>query len=191
MSQLNQAGCHDVSVPGSRDYDLVQMDTVRQLYADTRPDVVLHLAARVGATGTTSPTGAVVGNEAVSVTVIIVAWRPDGRNQKTNWHAVSPPHFACLGSHDSIAPVWLARIAPGDVIEGDCSPYCVLKWRSHKKRAITLRKPESTSLMCGMPGARTQPPPGQRNHAVLHGRRPLPYEPHAAYRRHTACATHR
>jgi GDP-L-fucose synthase len=51
VSQLNQAGCHDIAVPRSRDYDLVQMDAVRQLYADTRPDVVIHLAARVGGIG--------------------------------------------------------------------------------------------------------------------------------------------
>ncbi len=40
-----------VSTPRSRDYDLVDGNAVRKLYADTRPDVVLHLAAKVGGIG--------------------------------------------------------------------------------------------------------------------------------------------
>ena len=38
-------------VPRSKDYDLVEMDAVRRLYADAKPDVVIHLAARVGGIG--------------------------------------------------------------------------------------------------------------------------------------------
>lgn len=38
-------------VPRSRDYDLVQGDAVRRLYADLKPDVVIHLAAAVGGIG--------------------------------------------------------------------------------------------------------------------------------------------
>jgi GDP-L-fucose synthase len=41
----------EVFVPRSRDYDLTQEDAVRALYADARPDVVIHLAARVGGIG--------------------------------------------------------------------------------------------------------------------------------------------
>jgi GDP-L-fucose synthase len=40
-----------VSVPRSRDYDLRDQAAVRQLYADVRPDVVVHLAAVVGGIG--------------------------------------------------------------------------------------------------------------------------------------------
>lgn len=51
VDQLRAKGCEQVVVPRSRDYDLVQMDAVKQLYGDTKPDVVIHLAARVGGIG--------------------------------------------------------------------------------------------------------------------------------------------
>jgi GDP-L-fucose synthase len=41
----------DVFVPRSRDYDLTREDAVRALYADARPEVVVHLAAHVGGIG--------------------------------------------------------------------------------------------------------------------------------------------
>ena len=37
--------------PRSRDYDLVDGNAVRKLYAELKPDVVLHLAAKVGGIG--------------------------------------------------------------------------------------------------------------------------------------------
>jgi GDP-L-fucose synthase len=51
VQQLQGKGCRDVFVPRSREYDLVQMEAVYRLYEDTRPDVVIHLAARVGGIG--------------------------------------------------------------------------------------------------------------------------------------------
>jgi GDP-L-fucose synthase len=51
VEQLKAKGCREVIVPRSRDYDLVQMDAVRRLYTDTTPDVLIHLAARVGGIG--------------------------------------------------------------------------------------------------------------------------------------------
>ena len=51
VEKLRQSGCRDVFVPRSRDYDLVEMEAVRRLYLDSRPDVVIHLAARVGGIG--------------------------------------------------------------------------------------------------------------------------------------------
>ena len=41
----------DVFVPRSRDYDLVDRDACRRLIADARPEIVIHLAARVGGIG--------------------------------------------------------------------------------------------------------------------------------------------
>jgi GDP-L-fucose synthase len=41
----------DVFVPRSRDYNLVEIEGVRRLYADARPDVIIHLAAQVGGIG--------------------------------------------------------------------------------------------------------------------------------------------
>ena len=49
--KLRERGCQGIVVPTSREYDLVDMETVRQIYRDARPDIVLHLAARVGGIG--------------------------------------------------------------------------------------------------------------------------------------------
>jgi GDP-L-fucose synthase len=51
VEALRARGCRDVFVPRSRDYDLVDRDAVRRLYADARPDLVVHLAAVVGGIG--------------------------------------------------------------------------------------------------------------------------------------------
>ena len=51
VEQLRVKGCQNVFVPRSKDYDLVHMDAVKQLYSDHAPDLVIHLAARVGGIG--------------------------------------------------------------------------------------------------------------------------------------------
>lgn len=51
VEQLRAKGCRHVVVPRSKDYDLVQMEAVKQLYSDAKPDIVIHLAARVGGIG--------------------------------------------------------------------------------------------------------------------------------------------
>ncbi|MBS0151841.1 MAG: GDP-L-fucose synthase [Nitrospira sp.] len=48
---LRNRGCRQISVPRSKDYDLVNMEAVQQLYSDAKPDLVIHLAARVGGIG--------------------------------------------------------------------------------------------------------------------------------------------
>ncbi len=51
VKKLHERGCKDVFAPGSKDYDLVEMEAVRRLYYDAKPDIVIHLAARVGGIG--------------------------------------------------------------------------------------------------------------------------------------------
>ena len=51
VEQLRAKGCQQIIIPRSKDYDLVQMDAVQQLYRDAKPDLVIHLAARVGGIG--------------------------------------------------------------------------------------------------------------------------------------------
>jgi len=51
VEQLRANGCADIFVPRSADYDLVEMSAVRRLYDAARPDVMIHLAARVGGIG--------------------------------------------------------------------------------------------------------------------------------------------
>jgi GDP-L-fucose synthase len=50
VSQLKEKGA-EVSVPRSRDYDLVSGAVVQRLYRDARPEIVIHLAAQVGGIG--------------------------------------------------------------------------------------------------------------------------------------------
>ncbi|MEW6248882.1 MAG: GDP-L-fucose synthase [Nitrospirota bacterium] len=51
VEKLRLRGCRAVVVPRSRQYDLVEMEAVQRLYRDARPDMVIHLAARVGGIG--------------------------------------------------------------------------------------------------------------------------------------------
>jgi GDP-L-fucose synthase len=44
-------GPAEIFVPRKRDYDLVSYENVVRVYRDARPDVVIHLAARVGGIG--------------------------------------------------------------------------------------------------------------------------------------------
>jgi GDP-L-fucose synthase len=50
VERLQAAGAA-VSIPRSRDYDLVDRSACARLLADARPDLVIHLAARVGGIG--------------------------------------------------------------------------------------------------------------------------------------------
>jgi GDP-L-fucose synthase len=51
VKKLRDRGCRWISVPRSKDYNMVEMEAVKRLYQDTRPDIVIHLAARVGGIG--------------------------------------------------------------------------------------------------------------------------------------------
>ncbi len=51
VEELQGRGCQEIFVPRSKEYDLVEMKAVRRLYRDARPDLVIHLAAKVGGIG--------------------------------------------------------------------------------------------------------------------------------------------
>ena len=51
VEKLRKIGCGDIFVPRSQQYDLVEMEAIKRLYLDARPDIVIHLAARVGGIG--------------------------------------------------------------------------------------------------------------------------------------------
>lgn len=51
VEKLRQRGAQNIFVPTSDQYDLVQMEAIRQMLEDARPDVIIHLAARVGGIG--------------------------------------------------------------------------------------------------------------------------------------------
>ena len=51
IEKLRHRGCTDIFVPRSQDFDLVEVEAVRRLYQVAEPDIVIHLAARVGGIG--------------------------------------------------------------------------------------------------------------------------------------------
>jgi len=48
---LLQRGCEQVWVPRSADFNLTRLINVRRMYEEMRPDIVIHLAAKVGGIG--------------------------------------------------------------------------------------------------------------------------------------------
>lgn len=54
VKKLEERGCREIFIPRSKDYNLVEMEPVKRLYGDAKPDIVIHLAARVGGIGETS-----------------------------------------------------------------------------------------------------------------------------------------
>jgi len=51
VEKLKEKGCKNISVPRSKDYDLVDNDACKRVYQETKPDIVIHLAAKVGGIG--------------------------------------------------------------------------------------------------------------------------------------------
>ncbi len=51
VKELETRGCRRVDALDSKDYDLVRMEDVRKMYDDLKPDIVIHLAAKVGGIG--------------------------------------------------------------------------------------------------------------------------------------------
>src|SRR5882724_4579277 len=51
VEKLRAAGCREVMIPRSRDFDLREKSQALRLYEQARPDVVIHLAAVVGGIG--------------------------------------------------------------------------------------------------------------------------------------------
>lgn len=51
VNRLKSAGCQNICVPRSKDYDLCDQETIKRLYRHARPQIVIHLAAIVGGIG--------------------------------------------------------------------------------------------------------------------------------------------
>jgi GDP-L-fucose synthase len=51
VARLRQRGVRQLFVPRSKEYDLVDGEAVRRLLADSKPTLVIHLAAQVGGIG--------------------------------------------------------------------------------------------------------------------------------------------
>jgi GDP-L-fucose synthase len=77
LAGLAARGAREVFVPRSAAYDLTDRAAVRRLYDDARPDVVLHLAARVGGIGANreNPGRYFYDNLMMGVQLLDEAWR--------------------------------------------------------------------------------------------------------------------
>lgn len=51
IEKLKQRGCGNIFIPVIEKYDLVDKDSIIRMYKDSKPDIVIHLAAIVGGIG--------------------------------------------------------------------------------------------------------------------------------------------
>ena len=51
VKKLRGLGCKNIFVPRSTEYNLVDMEAVKRMYHDSKPDLLIHLAAQVGGIG--------------------------------------------------------------------------------------------------------------------------------------------
>jgi len=77
VEALRLRGCRDIFVPRSKEYNLVERESVKRLFRDTRPDLVIHLAAVVGgiAANQKSPATFFYDNLMMGVQAMDEAWR--------------------------------------------------------------------------------------------------------------------
>jgi len=77
VEKLRQRGRAEIVVPRSEEYDLRHLDAIRRMLADARPDIVIHLAARVGGIGANlvCPAEFFYDNLMMSVPLLHEAWR--------------------------------------------------------------------------------------------------------------------
>ncbi|GAG44364.1 unnamed protein product, partial [marine sediment metagenome] len=51
VEKLREHGCEDIFVPLIGEYNLIDIEAIKRLYQDAKPDIVIHLAAVVGGIG--------------------------------------------------------------------------------------------------------------------------------------------
>lgn len=51
VEKLERRGCKHIFVPLKEEYDLVDIEAIKRVYRDSKPDIVIHLAAVVGGIG--------------------------------------------------------------------------------------------------------------------------------------------
>ena len=51
IKALQDKGYNNISIADLPEYNLIRIDDVKRLYEETKPDIVIHLAAKVGGIG--------------------------------------------------------------------------------------------------------------------------------------------
>ena len=97
-----QANGADVFVPRHADYDLVQLQAVRDLLADAKPECVIHLAARVGGIGANlaHPGGFFYDNLMMGTQLLHEAWRTGVAKFVAIGTVCAYPKFAPIPFHE-------------------------------------------------------------------------------------------
>jgi GDP-L-fucose synthase len=77
VEKLKERKAADIFVPRSKDYDLRDHRTIRRMLSDARPDIVIHLAAKVGGIGANRahPAEFFYDNLMMSVPLLHESWR--------------------------------------------------------------------------------------------------------------------
>ena len=77
VAKLKQEGCDHIFVPRSKDYDLVELEAVQRAVVDAEPDLIIHLAVRVGGIGAnlSHPAEFFYDNLMMGVQLLNEAWR--------------------------------------------------------------------------------------------------------------------
>lgn len=76
VGQLRKHGAGKIFVPRKVDYDLVNRDDVRRVLADSKPDIVVHLAAKAGGIGAnrSKPAEFFFDNQMMGTLLLHEAW---------------------------------------------------------------------------------------------------------------------
>ena len=77
VEKLRQRGADDIFIPTIEKYDLTKLDSIKQMLADSRPDMIIHLAAQVGGIGANRehPAEFFYNNLMMGVQLMHTAWQ--------------------------------------------------------------------------------------------------------------------
>ena len=77
VRKLRQRGCQSIFVPRSQDYDLRHGEAIRRAISEAAPEIIIHLAARVGGIGANRahPAEYFYDNLMMGVPLLHEAWR--------------------------------------------------------------------------------------------------------------------
>lgn len=77
VDKLRERGAAEIFVPRSRDYDLRKLEAIQQVISDGRPDIIIHIAARVGGIGANRdhPADFLYDNLMMGTQLIHESWR--------------------------------------------------------------------------------------------------------------------
>lgn len=76
-AKLTEKGAADIFIPKIEEYDLVDLNSVRKMLDDSRPDIIIHLAAQVGGIGANQahPAEFFYSNLMMGVQLIHESWK--------------------------------------------------------------------------------------------------------------------